>query len=437
MRIRLLACAAALMMCACFPAANASAGTPKPNVTLDAIVYPTGTFPTDVLNVQTAVTSGGTVLLKAADAAGVPQRFEFGMNGRVFTFTDVTILGETVAGAMTTIHGGNQPIHSAFSPVRSAVRGIHFDGPQSAAVRLFFSSGFEFSNNVVTDVIGTPFGPFTKGQAVWINEAFLGAVTGPILIANNVVERVFADLSYGVALAGFDGPVRIAGNVFRDTKDTGILVVGGSQPIAIENNVVQGGAPFPGFSSVGNGIFAGLGAGPVYIRGNTVVCDNPFADGIALAGVIDFIRVPNEVPASSVIEKNDVTMHGSLFGGITIYGEVSPSLVANNKVSGDGAYALDIVPFFGDEISAGTVFRGNNIAKFQSTVADVFLDYVARNTVLVGNAGTVIDYGAGNRITGFTHGAAHFGPQIQAAQQRKRQLMQTLGAIDSSSVAEK
>src|SRR6185436_13167654 len=152
-----------------------------------------------------------------------------------------------------------QPFRSVFGlPVQSAIQGIHFDSPVSAAVFLGFSRGFQFRDNVVSDVVGAPFGRQTKGQAVWVTEAVVpGGVSGTIVIADNVVERVFADLSYGVAFAVFDASTEIARNVFRDVKDTGILVVGGSQPISIVDNVVLGGAPYPGFFSVGNGIVAG------------------------------------------------------------------------------------------------------------------------------------------------------------------------------------
>lgn len=34
---------------------------------IDTVVYPTGTFPQDVENVQSAVNQGGTVLLKATE----------------------------------------------------------------------------------------------------------------------------------------------------------------------------------------------------------------------------------------------------------------------------------------------------------------------------------------------------------------------------------
>src|SRR6267142_2383777 len=146
-------------------AVAADAGAPA-EVVPDAVIYPTGTSVTDRANLQIAVNAGGTVLLKATSASGVPTAFEFG-SGRVLLTQDVTILGETVNGHMTTIHRGNQPFRSVFGkPVKSAIRGVHFDGPTSAAVLLTFSRGFEFTDNVVTDVIGAPFFGFSKGQAV-------------------------------------------------------------------------------------------------------------------------------------------------------------------------------------------------------------------------------------------------------------------------------
>ena len=41
-------------------------------------VYPTGSFPLDMQNVQVAIDRGGTVILKATNAAGQPTPFDFG-----------------------------------------------------------------------------------------------------------------------------------------------------------------------------------------------------------------------------------------------------------------------------------------------------------------------------------------------------------------------
>jgi hypothetical protein len=401
----------------------ATASRASAAVAPDQVVFPTGQSATDVANVQSAIDQGGTVLLKAVDMSGIPTPFEFGSTGTTSLSADVTIVGETIAGRMTTIHGGTQPFRAvSFRPVRSAIRGIHFDAPRSAAVFLHFSNGFEFRGNVVTDVVGSPDFGGTKGQAVWITE-FPGGVTGTVTIAENLVERVFADLSYGVAMAGFGATTTIARNIFRGTTDTGILVVGGTQPVWIEDNlIVPGDRPFPGFFSTGNGIFVGQGRGAFYIRRNVVVCGNPFADGIALSG---HIVAPNRVPGGSVVERNDVTMRNSIFGGITIYGQIDPSLIATNRVRGNGAYAIFFSSYFGNEQTSSIVFRGNDIAEFRSTVADVFFDAITRDNVLTGQSGTVVDLGVNNRITGFSLTGPAIGPEMEAAQTRKRELLKT------------
>jgi hypothetical protein len=395
------------------------------------VVYPTGSAATDVANVQAAVDAGGVVLLKATDAAGAPAVFEFG-TGRVLLTNDVVITGETVHGVMTTVHHGIRPFRS--SPGLQAlvtIKNIHFDSPLSAAVLITSSRGFDFTGNVVTDVFGSFFFGETKGQAVWVTDSTQSKqIVGHITIANNLVERVHADLSYGVAFAVFDASVDIHGNTFRDTKDTGVVVVGGSQPISIDNNVILGGAPEPGFFSAGNGIAAGLGSGPLSITRNTIVCDNPYADGIALEGVIDFNPslggLPNEVPASSVIALNDITMHGSSYGAVSIYGQISPSLVTGNKISGDASYAVDISPFNGDETTSGTAIIGNRITQFQAQVSDVFLDYIATNTLVIGHGGTAIDNGVNNHISGFTSPvAAAARPLFRASGVQKSDLLAT------------
>ena len=61
-----LVLAALLMLCP--PRADAA----------ETVVYPTGNPANDVARVRAAVQTGGTVLLKARDTAGIPRAFEFG-----------------------------------------------------------------------------------------------------------------------------------------------------------------------------------------------------------------------------------------------------------------------------------------------------------------------------------------------------------------------
>jgi hypothetical protein len=97
--------------------------------------------------------------------------------------------------------------------------------------------------------------------------------------------------------------------VFRNTTTHGIFIGVSPRPALIEDNVVVPGPErFPGHASWGNGIYVDGNGGPVRIRRNTVVCENPSADGIIVDGLVD------SPTAGNVIEKNEVEMRGSLWG---------------------------------------------------------------------------------------------------------------------------
>jgi len=386
-------------------APHASAAPPA------AIIHPTGLFPDDVQNVQEAVDAGGTILLKATDANGELASFNFGPattdGGSVLLTNDVVVLGEISDGHMTTIDGGNQSFAGFGLPVNSAFRGIHFNGPRTGAVVMSHSSGFEFSECWVHDVIGLPFYPETKGQAVWMNGP-PGGITGRLRIAGNLVEDIHAEVGYGFAIFGYDAEAEIIGNAIFGANTAGILVGLNSQPTQIEDNlIVPGPERFP-FGTGGNGIVAvrpTAATGTYRIADNVVVCENPLADGIYLLGVLGGF---GEQPvANSVIEKNDVEMHASHFTAIALYGAVSNCVVRNNNIRGTGAYAMQIGAAFLGGPAANNRLIGNNISQFDAVVpsydwgdmADVFLDVHSQDTVVSGLVGSVIDLGVDNRIS--------------------------------------
>ena len=107
-------------------------------------------------------------------------------------------------------------------------------------------------------------------------------------------------------------------------------------------------------------------------------------------------------------------MRDSLFGAVSLFGSISNAYVGGNRISGTGAFALDT---FGlPHLVQSSTFLGNDISRFDASVADVFLDEFTQDTVLLGRSGTVIDLGVNNRITGFTNmGGANVGKQIRDA----------------------
>jgi hypothetical protein len=94
--ISTFACALAVLIWTCAPVPIMEV---RGASTVNSVVYPSGVFPDDVLNVQAAVDLGGNVLLKATNAAGQPTAFNFGTpealpDRQVLLTTDVSILGE-------------------------------------------------------------------------------------------------------------------------------------------------------------------------------------------------------------------------------------------------------------------------------------------------------------------------------------------------------
>ena len=384
------------------------------NAVVDRVVFPTGQFPTDVVNVQAAVDLGGTVLLKATNTSGQPTAFNFGTEispdrRGVDVETDVTILGEQAGSEMTRIRGGVFPFNGV-APVRTRIEGIHFDGPAGTAILVTRSTGSDIVGNRVSNVVGRLLtSGLTEGRGI----KFLGgldpdgAITGHVRVVGNVIEDLHADLSDAILFDAVAADIEITGNHIQTAESGGIVVSNSKGLVSIEGNVI---VPGPG-GLFGNGIvIVDRRAASYVLRRNTIVCENPQADGILLIGFGPEIESP-------LIEKNQIVMQDSLFGAVTLVsfgGSISNAYVGGNRISGTGAFALDTFGF--PHLVQSSTFLGNDISRFDASVADVFLDALTQDTVLVGRSGTVIDLGVNNRITGFTNmGGANVGKQIRDA----------------------
>jgi hypothetical protein len=339
---------------------------------------------------------GGTVHLKAIDASGNPLAFNFGSTGETGGFVSlrqsVTLAGETVGGAMTTITGGFLPVR-ARSPVSSKVSGIHFDTPGYIAVVVNTSTGIHISGNRITHVQG--FGVSEGMESFGVFMSGMQSITGKVVVENNVIDGFVSDYAIGIGSVFIQSAVVYAiGNEIRGAHTGGIISTQSAR-VVIERNYIEPG-PTTNPDSPGNGIWI---AGPVSgarasIRANTVVCVNPQADGILISA--------SAHPASALshIAENDVTMSGSKFAAISLVGRVSNVFVTDNRLSGSGTYAMQIAAAAGQSAEANTI-SGNDNSEFMSAEADVFLDVGTQGNLLSGT-GTVIDLGTGNKIHGFT-----------------------------------
>ncbi|WP_353827069.1 hypothetical protein [Agromyces sp. SYSU T0242] len=390
-----------------------SAAVPAPGPDL-TVVHPVGDPAQDVPNVQAAVDLGGTVRLKATTVDGAPGVFDFGSNlpggGFVDLSRDVEIEGEVAGTHPTTISGGFAPFRAWYdAPVDSRISDITFDAPGVAALYASGSTGLEFTRNHVTDVVGLPewLPGVDKGQAVWV--VGLDAVTGDILIADNLIEDVHADNGYGLALFGFSADARIERNEIRGVSTAGILAGVNLGAVAIVDNDIAPGpprAPLP--YGGGNGIIIGnsLG-GRALVTDNAVECENPYADGILIAASAYY----GDVQDGAVLTGNRVLMHDSMYGAISLVGSVTDTYVGRNRLGGNGAFAFANEPYLlPHEAVASTTFVGNNIAEFDSEVADLLFHENTVENAFFGAVETIIDLGRGNWVSGAGTGAPPTSP---------------------------
>jgi len=127
-------------------------------------------------------------------------------------------------------------------------------------------------------------------------------------------------------------------------------------------------------------------------------------------------------------------MHHSQFGGISLYGLVTGSLIGENTIAGDSAFALQANQGFNPaNLASSNRFQGNNISQLTSSVADVFLGPNTLDNIVLGNCGSLIDLGAGNFVTCGTLTTGNPNGAASAAGAQKQQILQRL--MSSFSVA--
>ena len=366
----------------------------------ETVVYPTGSFPQDVQNVQAAVNAGGRVRLKAVDINGQPTAFNFGTpqnlpGRRVLIRNNVTIYGERNGQNMTTIHGGNTPLRGVLA-VTTSISDIYFDGPRGAAIQISFSTGVTITGNRISGVVGvlTGFG-YTSGDGIDVfgYQDRLHRITGKVTIASNTIENLHADFANGIQIDGVAGDSEIVGNTISDVETSGITVIRSGSSTTIERNVI---VPGPG-----NGtalLSYGLGltfSGPHYsVRHNIIICENPLGEGIYVIGGGFADRT-----SGAVIESNKVSMNGSDYDGMALYGLVDHTLVTGNTISGDAAFAfVDAEGPDPTDISDFNTFRGNNLSHFSSSIADVFFSSNTANNSYSGRCRSVLNLGVNNDV---------------------------------------
>ena len=383
-------------------------------------IYPTGSFPLDVSHVQAALDGGGTVLLKATNAGGLPTAFNFGPStrhgGRVRIHNDVAITGERVGGSMTTIAGGYLPIVELV-PAKTHITGLVFEAPAGAAIVILASTGTEIDGNVINGVVPVLLSlGFTDGDGIDLfgNDDPANAITGKVRITGNVIRNLTADFANGMQLDEVAADVEITGNTVQfpesngSIQTVGITAFRSHGTVTISRNTISMG---PGSTDAFPApIFAGGEHEARYrISDNDIQSDHPNGDGIILNGG-DFSEPTNGANVTANRVRINSTFPGLGGAGVSLYGAVNGSIVSGNKIEGASAFALQITQgFLGGESAAGNRLLGNDISGHVDLTADVYLDVNTSDTLVAGSCVTAIDLGVANRVNCGQNGHASAG----------------------------
>jgi len=370
-------------------------------------VYPTGSFPLDVQNVQAAIDRGGAVVLKATNAVGQPTAFDFGpadpqTGTGVNLTTDVSILGERFGPYATTIRGGFNSI-LGLVPVTSTIQGIDFEGPLVSPIALIRSTGADIVGNRIRGIVPLLlFFGFTEVEGIFVSgfDDPQNAITGRIRIADNTIEVSDGDFANGMQFDEVSADIEVSGNTVRFTESNGviqtlgILVFRSHGKADVVNNLVTMGPGDPDAFPVG--IFVGGHSEARYvIRGNTIITDHPNADGM------DVVGLPfSGSSQGAVIEGNHIIMHSliSTSGGIAFAGAVRNSLMSANRIEGTSGNAIQVLGL-GSTLTADSNHAvGNDISQLSASDGDVFFGPDSINNLFAGHCNTYADLGIGNRI---------------------------------------
>ena len=388
-----------------------------------SIVYPTGVYPDDVTRVQAALDRGGTVILKAVTAAGVPSPFNFGtglavgQSSGVFLNKDVILVGEHAGSHRSTILGGFLPILGLL-PTKSTIRGIDFESPIWTAITIGASTGSVITDNVFRNVVPVrvrvPSGAIiTFAQAIGFSGydnsgPAPGLITGHVLVARNTIDGARAIFSNGIQFDSFSADAEIAdndiSNVNDDTTETGsgIVIIRAEGRVDIIGNVI---APGPTQNFGADGIFIDGNQGARYeVIGNTIRCVAPYADGIDIVGG-DATTTTGTVDAKVIA--NSVSVNGVFAFGIFLWDLVTETKITANSIQGAGTFALGISTYgFETNTASLNSFIGNGLRNFVSNQADLYYDVNTQNNKEVGFCRSVIDLGSGNSSTCGARGAS-------------------------------
>ena len=349
------------------------------------VVYPTGQFPADVENVQSAIDSlhaagvDGVLVLKAIDAGGTPTPFNFGDDPDPMNRGSIIIGGDPSGsisirgtkddddddnGPWTTIYGGFVPITMQRRD-DFEVRNVRFDGAFQHAILVQSATNTIIKNNQILDTVGYPDffrdpndpsqGIFPLTRAIYLEGLGFNAdeITGKILIKANLIDTATAAFTDGITTFFTNAKTTVGNNTIRGIN-VGIRQDAFLQSFDAVENEISAFVPAPFFFS--GGITASCGNGEdaqVRIKDNEVaVADDAGGQAAAIALVGDDFFSPACTITNAEIKGNEIQLTNA-FSGISVGafgfagGNVSftGNSIKDNEIAGTTLFGIEVFAF--------------------------------------------------------------------------------------------
>jgi hypothetical protein len=385
------------------------------------VVEGTGDSAVDVPAVQAAVDQGGRVVLRGQFSFDRPPTAPAGATFKrmVTVSKSIVISGSPDQnGDIPAILGGEWPFFVDAADARVAIQGLHFVGPRAGAIWIYAVSGLAVIGCRIENVVPTAEFGMEGGQVNPVSAAiFAGGdvhppsaaqpgkpenFSGTMAFLNNDIDVGTPPGAQTLGITLFavgrspdkEVDIWVSGNNIRNSTEPAInLRVIGGRAYAERNVIVTG-------VTGGADAIRVVGSGSYLIAHNSIDCG--WANGAATG--INVFGQGFSPESNAVIVDNDVTMSapaGTVFaatsGGIQIGGPAQGNSVLNNRIRGSARAALAVGAKNGG-IPGSSSFVTNDLDGFQSSLADVFVDAGATNTLIIGRQAVVEDHGNGTVV---------------------------------------
>lgn len=320
--------------------------------------------------------------------------------GGSLTISDLTFqIDEPVFAADQSWCGGFQGLLSAVlvtgAKSRSRIERVGFEG-KNAGETIWVGATLSGGTNFHRVLSGSHSIVSSSFRGLWLGILTSGAASAMLNIGGSPAEgNTFANCSRGIAIFDYDKSIATVSHNHLEVWGHGISV--GNVGVAAIPTV-------PSRYLVSHNRVRVLGVAETNFEG--VV--NPNA-GIEVGDSNALDGSPSSV--SAWITQNQVeltTLDPTIDGRGIQVAFAHGSVVACNKIAGNGTAAIDVPPtlvnYHFDTIMSGItkncLFYGNNIQGFNASLARIYLGPQSIHCTVIGNANDVLDEGTGNRVIG-------------------------------------